>query len=73
MALAGGGEFTTLPVSTHFQSHTSIIETFLDAACPLFQRMGSFVQGLASEVRNLACFEICRLSRVSELIDLGHG
>jgi len=30
MALAaGGGEFTTFPVSAHFQSHASIIETFL--------------------------------------------
>jgi RNA 3'-terminal phosphate cyclase (ATP) len=29
MALAGGGEFTTLPVSAHFQSHALIIETFL--------------------------------------------
>jgi len=29
MALAGGGEFTTLPVSAHSQSHASIIETFL--------------------------------------------
>jgi RNA 3'-terminal phosphate cyclase (ATP) len=29
MALAGGGEFTTLPVSAHFQSHASIIEVFL--------------------------------------------
>jgi RNA 3'-terminal phosphate cyclase (ATP) len=29
MALAGGGEFTTPPVSAHFQSHASIIETFL--------------------------------------------
>jgi RNA 3'-terminal phosphate cyclase len=28
-ALAGGGEFTTPPVSAHFQSHASIIETFL--------------------------------------------
>jgi len=27
--LAGGGEFTTLPVSAHFQSHALIIETFL--------------------------------------------
>jgi RNA 3'-terminal phosphate cyclase (ATP) len=29
MALAGGGEFTTLPVSAHFQSHASVIEIFL--------------------------------------------
>ena len=29
MALAGGGEFTTLPVSAHFQSHAAIIEAFL--------------------------------------------
>jgi RNA 3'-terminal phosphate cyclase (ATP) len=29
MALAGGGEFTTLPVSAHFQSHAAIIRTFL--------------------------------------------
>jgi RNA 3'-terminal phosphate cyclase (ATP) len=29
MALAGGGEFTTLPVSAHFHSHAAIIEMFL--------------------------------------------
>jgi RNA 3'-terminal phosphate cyclase (ATP) len=29
IALAGGAEFTTLPVSAHFQSHAAIIETFL--------------------------------------------
>jgi RNA 3'-terminal phosphate cyclase (ATP) len=29
LALAGGGEFTTLPVSSHFLSHVSIIEAFL--------------------------------------------
>lgn len=29
MALAGGGEFTTLPVSAHFNSHAAIIEMFL--------------------------------------------
>jgi RNA 3'-terminal phosphate cyclase (ATP) len=29
MALAGGGEFTTLPVSAHFQSHALIVEAFL--------------------------------------------
>jgi hypothetical protein len=29
MELAGGGEFTTLPVSAHFQSHALIIEEFL--------------------------------------------
>jgi RNA 3'-terminal phosphate cyclase (ATP) len=29
IALAGGGEITTLPVSAHFQSHALIIETFL--------------------------------------------
>jgi RNA 3'-terminal phosphate cyclase (ATP) len=29
MALAGGGEFTTLPVSAHFQSHAAIIRDFL--------------------------------------------
>ena len=29
MALAGGGEFTTLPISAHFHSHAAIIEMFL--------------------------------------------
>jgi len=29
MALAGGGEFTTLPVSAHFNSHAAIIDLFL--------------------------------------------
>ena len=29
LALAGGGEFTTLPVSQHFQSQVAIIRTFL--------------------------------------------
>ena len=29
MALAGGGEFVTTPVTQHFESHVAIIETFL--------------------------------------------
>ena len=29
MALAGGGEFTTMPVTQHFESHVAIIEKFL--------------------------------------------
>jgi len=29
MALAGGGEFTTLPVTKHFVSHVAIISAFL--------------------------------------------
>jgi RNA 3'-terminal phosphate cyclase (ATP) len=29
MALAGGGEFTTMPVTQHFGSHVSTIEKFL--------------------------------------------
>jgi RNA 3'-terminal phosphate cyclase (ATP) len=29
MALAGGGEFRTMPVTQHFSSHVSIIEKFL--------------------------------------------
>jgi RNA 3'-terminal phosphate cyclase (ATP) len=29
MALAGSGEFTTMPVTQHFESHVGIIETFL--------------------------------------------
>jgi RNA 3'-terminal phosphate cyclase (ATP) len=29
MALAGEGEFTTMPVTQHFESHVAIIEKFL--------------------------------------------
>jgi RNA 3'-terminal phosphate cyclase (ATP) len=29
MSLAGGGEFTTMPVTQHFESHVAIIEKFL--------------------------------------------
>jgi RNA 3'-terminal phosphate cyclase (ATP) len=29
MALAGGGEFATMPVTQHFESHVAIIEKFL--------------------------------------------
>jgi RNA 3'-terminal phosphate cyclase len=29
MALAGGGEFVTMPVTQHFDSHVGIIEKFL--------------------------------------------
>jgi RNA 3'-terminal phosphate cyclase (ATP) len=29
MALAGGGEFVTMPVTQHFESHVSIIGAFL--------------------------------------------
>jgi RNA 3'-terminal phosphate cyclase (ATP) len=29
MALAGGGEFVTMPVTRHFESHVEIIEKFL--------------------------------------------
>ena len=29
MALAGGGEFTTMPVTRHFESHVEIIGKFL--------------------------------------------
>jgi RNA 3'-terminal phosphate cyclase len=29
MALAGGGEFTTMPVTQHFESHVEIVEKFL--------------------------------------------
>jgi RNA 3'-terminal phosphate cyclase len=30
MALAGGGEFTTMPVTQHFESHVEIIGKFLN-------------------------------------------
>jgi RNA 3'-terminal phosphate cyclase (ATP) len=30
MALAGGGEFVTMPVTQHFESHVAIIEKFLE-------------------------------------------
>jgi RNA 3'-terminal phosphate cyclase len=30
MALAGGGEFTTMPVTQHFESHVAIIGKFLE-------------------------------------------
>jgi RNA 3'-terminal phosphate cyclase len=30
MALAGGGEFVTMPVTQHFESHVAIIGKFLD-------------------------------------------
>jgi hypothetical protein len=29
MALAGEGEFVTMPVAQHFESHVNIIEKFL--------------------------------------------
>ncbi|MEA3173994.1 MAG: 3-terminal phosphate cyclase, partial [Gammaproteobacteria bacterium] len=29
MALAGGGEFLTMPVTQHFESHVEIIKAFL--------------------------------------------
>jgi len=73
MALAGGGEFTTLPVNAHFQSHALIIETFLGHHVSAIQMMVSFMRGLASKARKLTCFEICWLSLVSQLISLVHG
>ena len=30
MALAGGGEFVTMPVTPHFESHVGVIEKFLN-------------------------------------------
>jgi RNA 3'-terminal phosphate cyclase (ATP) len=29
MALAGGGEFVTMPVTQHFESHAAVLKTFL--------------------------------------------
>jgi hypothetical protein len=29
MALAGGGEFVTMPVTQHFESHVAILKAFL--------------------------------------------
>lgn len=31
MALAGGGEFVTMPVTQHFESHVEIIGAFLNS------------------------------------------
>jgi RNA 3'-terminal phosphate cyclase (ATP) len=40
MALAGGGEFTTMPVTQHFESHVEIIEKFLSRRVEIEDRKG---------------------------------
>lgn len=40
MALAGGGEFTTLPVTQHFLSHVAIIRAFLQRECVISLKEG---------------------------------
>jgi RNA 3'-terminal phosphate cyclase (ATP) len=40
MALAGGGEFTTMPVTQHFESHVEIIEKFLNRRVEMEDRKG---------------------------------
>jgi RNA 3'-terminal phosphate cyclase (ATP) len=40
MALAGGGEFTTMPVTQHFESHVEIIEKFVSRRVEMEDRKG---------------------------------
>jgi RNA 3'-terminal phosphate cyclase len=40
MALAGGGEFVTMPVTQHFESHVAIIEKFLSKKVVTEDRKG---------------------------------
>ena len=40
MALAGGGEFVTMPVTQHFESHVEIIEKFLSTRVAAKDRRG---------------------------------
>jgi RNA 3'-terminal phosphate cyclase (ATP) len=43
MALAGGGDFVTMPVTQHFESHAAIIEMFLDRRVRA-ENMGNLVR-----------------------------
>jgi RNA 3'-terminal phosphate cyclase (ATP) len=47
MALAGGGEFTTMPVTQHFESHVEIIGKFLERKV-VAESVGDLVRRLRS-------------------------